>query len=112
MSNLFPANRIAAIAAFLTGIIAALTGITSALPTAAANVVISAVGVLGSIVTCLHFMSGAQKSEALQAHAVVVAPHVVTPPAPAHAPVPPAAVVVKPLPKMTPKMTTPTVRKK
>ena len=69
----FPANRVAAIAAFLTGLAAALAGIESALPTAAANAVVSAVGVLGAIITALHFMTGSQKYDALTVPAAVAA---------------------------------------
>lgn len=60
-----PANRIAAIAAFLTGIASAIAGIESALPTNWANGAATAVGVLGAIASCLHFMTGSQKYDAL-----------------------------------------------
>ncbi len=68
MSNILPANRVAAIAAFLTGLGAAISGIENALPTGKwQNAAVAAVGFIGSIVTCLHFMSGSQKYDALVA---------------------------------------------
>jgi hypothetical protein len=62
-----PANRIASLAAFLTGIGAALAGLESwgGLPTGVASTIVTVTGIIGSIVTCLHFMLGSQKSEAL-----------------------------------------------
>jgi hypothetical protein len=65
MPSWFTANRIAALAAFLTGIASALAGIEGALPSTVANAVATGVGIIGAIVTCLHFMLGAQKFDAL-----------------------------------------------
>lgn len=61
-----PANRVAAIVAFLTGIASAVAGITNALPATWADGAATVVGVLGAIVTCLHFMTGSQRFDALQ----------------------------------------------
>jgi hypothetical protein len=130
-----PANRIAAIAAFITGILGALAGIESwgGLPKGVASVIVTVTGILGAILTVLHFMSGAQKSEALAASRAPIPPatpvlgtsssssNVATPSGFVTVPVPPAptpvvpakpspvaAVVVKPLPKAASKATTPT----
>lgn len=71
MSSILSANRVAAIVAFLTGVASALAGIESALPSTAGNAVATAVGILGAIVTCLHFMLGSQKYDAAQAYVKV-----------------------------------------
>jgi hypothetical protein len=72
-----PANRIASLAAFLTGIGAALAGLESwgGLPQGVASTIVTITGIIGSTVTCLHFMLGSQKSEALAAR-----PNITTPP--------------------------------
>lgn len=72
MSKVLPANRVAAIAGFLTGIGAAIAGIENALPSKWQDSAIAAVGVIGSITTVLHFMSGSQKFDALQTRRSIV----------------------------------------
>jgi hypothetical protein len=67
MGNILPANRIAAIAAFLTGLAAAVAGVANTLPQSWQSTVVAGVGVLGAIGTALHFMLGSQKHDMNQA---------------------------------------------
>jgi hypothetical protein len=67
-------NRIAAIAAFLTGLAAAVAGIINVLPTAWQSTTLAVVGVIGAVATCLHYMLGSQKYDA-QVAQVLIAKH-------------------------------------
>jgi hypothetical protein len=64
MSSSFPANRIAAVAAFLTGLSGAILAITNSFPKNWQNAVIAIASILGAIATALHFMLGSQKNDA------------------------------------------------
>jgi hypothetical protein len=67
LTNILPktiANRVAAVAAFLTGLAATIAGIANVLPLGWQSTALSCVGVIGAIGTALHFMLGSQKSEA------------------------------------------------
>lgn len=66
-----PANRVAAIAAFLSGLGTAVAGLGAGLPTGAANTAAIISGLLIQAATVLHFLTGAQKSEALASRANV-----------------------------------------
>lgn len=68
-----PANRVAAIAAFLTSLAAGIAGIESALPQNWANGAATVVGVLGAIATALHFMLGSQKYDKLKSQERIAA---------------------------------------
>lgn len=69
-----PANRVAAIAAFLSGLGTAVAGLSAGLPTGAANTAAIISGLLIQAATVLHFLTGAQKSEALASRANVQVP--------------------------------------
>lgn len=65
MKTVFPANRVAAIAAFLTSLGTAIAGIEGSLSGKWQNTAATAVGVIGAVVTCLHFMTGSVKYDQL-----------------------------------------------
>ena len=67
LPNILPANRVAAITTWLTGLAAFITGITSTLPSSWQNAAIGIGGLITSLASALVFMIGAQKSEALDA---------------------------------------------
>jgi preprotein translocase subunit SecY len=67
----FPANRIAAISAFLVSVTVALPAVAesfSGVPKVQ-EAVLGSVGILGAVITVLKFLSGAQKWEAIEAGA-------------------------------------------
>lgn len=63
MSKLLPANRVAAISAFLTGLAAAVLAITNTFPHNWQQSAVAIGGILGAIGTSLHFMLGSQKMD-------------------------------------------------
>jgi cytochrome c biogenesis protein CcdA len=65
LQNLFPANRVAAIATWLTGLAAFITGITNTLPTNWQDKAAMIAGIVTQLATALMFLWGAQKSEKL-----------------------------------------------
>jgi hypothetical protein len=60
-------NRVAAIATWLTGLGAFIAAIESTLPGKYADAILGAGGLLTSLATALHYMSGSQKFDAIQA---------------------------------------------
>jgi hypothetical protein len=64
-----PANRIAALAAFLTGLSGAIVGVANVMPTGTQSTILAVAGGLGAIATALHFMLGSQK---VDAHAAAI----------------------------------------
>lgn len=63
MKDLLPANRVAAIAAFLTGLAAAVLAITNTFPKNWQQTTVAIAGLLGAIGAALHFMLGSQKMD-------------------------------------------------
>jgi hypothetical protein len=64
-----PANRVAALAAFFSGLGTSIAGLSQVLPSSAANEVAIISGVVIQVGTTITYLFGAQKSEALAAHA-------------------------------------------
>jgi hypothetical protein len=67
MSKFLTPNRVAAIATWLTGLAAFIASIVGTLPQGWQNAALGAAGLLTSAVTTLHYMTGSQKFDALQA---------------------------------------------
>lgn len=68
LRELLPANRVAAIAAFLTSLAASLTSLAGAWgDERVVKAVGGAVGVIGSVLVVLKFLEGAQRHEGYQA---------------------------------------------
>jgi hypothetical protein len=65
--NILTANRLWAIAAFLTGLSGAILAITNSFPKNWQATSIAIAGILGAIATALHFMLGSQRHDANQA---------------------------------------------
>lgn len=65
MSAVLSANRVAVIVGVLTGLAAFIGGVAGALPHSWQNTAVAIVGVLTVAAHNLHFITGAQKSEAL-----------------------------------------------
>jgi hypothetical protein len=77
MKSLFLPNRLAAYAAFLTGIATGVGSLENAFPNTASTIG-AVVATLGSIATCLHFMAGSQKVDALASQEKVAQIHAAT----------------------------------
>lgn len=60
-----PANRVAAIATWLTGLVAFITGVTSALPSGWQDKAGMIAGIITQLIVAIHFMTGSQKFDAL-----------------------------------------------
>lgn len=63
LSELFPPNRIAGLAAFLTGLAAAVLAITNTFPKNWQQTVVAISGLIGAFGAALHFMLGSQKMD-------------------------------------------------
>jgi hypothetical protein len=65
LSSLLPANRVAAIATFLTGLAASIGSIENTLPGKWQNAALGIAGLATSAASGLHFMTGSQKYDQL-----------------------------------------------
>ena len=65
MKKLFSANRVAAVAAWATGLAAFITGVLQTLPVSWQNYALSAVGVLSQVPVVLKFLQGSQQWDKL-----------------------------------------------
>jgi hypothetical protein len=67
VSGVLPANRVAALVGVLTGLAAFVTGLAGVLPHSWQSTALAIVGVLTVAAHNLHYLTGAQRSEALDA---------------------------------------------
>lgn len=67
-----PANRVAAIAAFLTSLAAGIGSLENAFPTSKETIG-AVVAVIGAVVVALHFMLGSQKVDKLKSQERIAA---------------------------------------
>jgi fluoride ion exporter CrcB/FEX len=72
-TGILSANRIAGIAAFLTGLSGAILAVTNSFPKNWQNSVIAISGILGAVATAMHFMLGSQKNDQAQAQVQLAA---------------------------------------
>ena len=75
LAQLLPANRVAAIAAFLTGLASAILAISHTFPKNWQQTSVAIVGIIGAIGTALHFMLGSQKMDQNVTQSIIADKH-------------------------------------
>jgi hypothetical protein len=82
IAKLLPANRVAAIATWLTALGALIAAVEGTFPQSWQNTAVAAVALITKLVVTVHFMSGAQKFDALSAGAPASGPRITVAPGP------------------------------